>query len=340
MNFWKKLPQPFLALAPMEDVTDSVFRRIVGSIGKPDVCFTEFTSVDAIEYALRHSQKSLLAANLRSAPLRMDFAGVPPALMRLVFSDEEKPIVAQLWGVDPRKFYEAAKVIRELGFDGVDINLGCPVRDVVKLGACSAMIGNNERVSEIIRATKEGAGGLPVSVKTRLGFRQAMTESWVGFLLEQELAAITIHGRTAVQMSEGQADWGEIGKAVKLRDKSKSKSLVIGNGDVNSRDEALRKIKDHGVDGVMIGRGVLKNLCVFSPDPELGPRQKIQKLGEHLRLWANTWGETKNISGLKRYIKVYVNGFEGASLWREQLMAHHTWEHLSKAVHEKLEAME
>ena len=213
-SFWEKLPRPFWALAPMEDVTDTVFRRMVMSVGKPDVCFTEFTNVDAIVYAARSTQiRARMPRSLPGVSAR-EFVDTP-ALQRLFFSESERPIVAQIWGMDPQKFYIAAKVIKKLGFDGIDINFGCPVREVVKIGACSAMIGEKSQVVEIIAATKEA--DLPMSVKTRIGFKKIVTEEWIGFLLGQGLAAITIHGRTAAEKSGVPAHWEEIGKAVRLR---------------------------------------------------------------------------------------------------------------------------
>ena len=295
-SFWDKLPNPFWALAPMEDVTDTVFRRVICSIGRPDVCFTEFTNVEAI------------------------LAGVPAPLQRLLYYNEERPIVAQIWGVDPEKFHKASKIIKKQGFDGVDINFGCPVRDVVKIGACSAMIGKNSQVAEIIAAVKEGSK-LPVSVKTRIGFKTIVTEEWIGFLLGQGLAAITIHGRTALEKSGVPAHWEEIGEAVRFRNLVHSSSLIIGNGDVKSLDEAGTRAKEYGVDGVMIGRGVLENPAIFnSKFLTLNQTQKLKLLKQHLKLWEETWGEQKNFAVLKKYIKIYVRDFEGAGELRAKLM--------------------
>ena len=270
-SFWDKLPNPFWALAPMEDVTDTVFRRVICSIGRPDVCFTEFTNVEAI------------------------LAGVPAPLQRLLYYNEERPIVAQIWGVDPEKFHKASKIIKKQGFDGVDINFGCPVRDVVKIGACSAMIGKNSQVAEIIAAVKEGSK-LPVSVKTRIGFK-------------------------TIELSSVPAHWEEIGKAVSLRDQSESETLIVGNGDVKSLEEAREKVREYGVDGVMIGRGVLENPAIFnSKFLTLNQTQKLKLLKQHLKLWEETWGEQKNFAVLKKYIKIYVRDFEGAGELRAKLM--------------------
>lgn len=289
----------------MEDVTDSVFRRVIIEIGqtclpagRPDVSFTEFTNVDAI------------------------ISGSDAPLQRLFYTGSERPIVAQIWGVEPEKFYRAAKIIAGLGFDGVDINFGCPVKEVIKIGACSAMIGKSAQVAEIIAATKEGVGKLPVSVKTRIGFKGIVTEEWIGFLLEQNLvAAIIIHGRTAAEMSNVPAHWGEIRKAVCLRNQSKSKTLIVGNGDIKSLDQAREMVGKYGVDGVMIGRGVLENINVFSTrDEVLSAKERLNLLRMHLELWEETWGEQKNFASFKKYIKVYVRDFEGAGETRARLM--------------------
>lgn len=328
-GFWDKLDRPFWALAPMEDVTDSVFRRIVASVGRPDVMFTEFTNVDAIMHAFNTSPQPLSLIKERGIKRGEVFAGVP-ALQRLCYSEGERPIVAQIWGVDPEKFYLAAQIIKKLKFDGVDINLGCPVKDVIKMGACSAMISENletrNKVQEIIAAVREGSK-LPVSVKTRIGFKKIVTEEWIGFLLEQKLAAITIHGRTAAEMSTGPAHWDEIGKAVGLRDSlvRAAAPLIIGNGDIRSLGQAREMVERYGVDGVMIGRGILENPGIFREDP----RSKIQDtissrinlLERHLELWTETWGGNKNFAAFKKYIKIYVRDFDGAAELRAKLMA-------------------
>lgn len=279
MNFWNNLRKPFFCLAPMEDVTDSVSRQIVISCGRPDVCFTEFTNVDAIEHR--------------------------GGLERLVYTEVERPIVAQIWGTDPAKFASAAEYIKELGFDGIDINMGCPVRDVVKIGACSAMIGKNVQVAEIIAATREA--GLPVSVKTRVGINKIITEDWIGFLLEQNLAAITIHGRTAKEMSKVPAHWDEIGKAAKLQ----RKTLIIGNGDVQDLDDAKEKVERYGVDGVMIGRAAINNPWIFSGRNGT-KEERINLLKKHYELEK---GER-----FKKFVKAYINGFDGARELRSELM--------------------
>ncbi len=292
MNFWQQLPRPFWCLAPMEDVTDTVFRQIISGVGKPDVLFTEFIHVEAILHGARD---------------------------RLKFTASERPLAAQIWGTDPERFLAAAQVIDQLHFDGIDINLGCPVRDVVNQGACSALIGRNSQVAEIIQAVKRGTS-LPVSVKTRIGQKQIITEEWVGFLLTQDLAAITIHGRTATEMSQAPTHWDEIGKAVDIKNRLQSQTLIIGNGDVQNLDQAREYMATYGVDGVMLGRAAITNPAVFA-QVELSKSQRLQLLADHIDLFANTWGNAKHFAILKKFVKGYVNGFTNAAAMREELMA-------------------
>ena len=292
-NFWHILPKPFFCLAPMEDVTDTVFRRMITTVCKPNVMFTEFTNVDAI----LHNETQ-----------------------RLLFNEIERPLVAQIWGTDPGKFSQAAAVIDKLNFDGIDINFGCPVREVVKQGACSALIGQNKQVAEIITATRKGAKGLPISVKTRLGITQAVTQDWIGFLLSQNLAAITIHCRTAAEKSDVPAHWDEIAKAVLLRNTSRAKTLIVGNGDIQTLSQAKEYAEKYRVDGVMIGRAVLHNPALFAA-VDLSPHQRFDLFIRHIELFESIWGKKKNFAILKKFVKAYITGFKGASGVRQQLMA-------------------
>jgi tRNA-dihydrouridine synthase len=335
-NFWEKLPKPFLCLAPMEGVTDAPFRQIMLTAGKPDVMFTEFTSVDGL-FSL----------------------GWDHVKQRLEYVDTERPLVAQIWGLVPENFFNAARLLSSLGFDGVDINFGCPVKDVIKMGACSAMINNKPLAAELIAATKEGlAGQIPLSVKIRIGFAMPETEEWVGFLLEQDIQALTVHGRTTKELSKVPADWGEIAKAVKVRDQMKAQTIIIGNGDVNSREEALAKSQESGVDGVMIGRGVFHDPYLFkNRNPSvatsftsslhtrvhdsnesltqrhgkldlpsvssLSNTEVTDRLGlllKHMHLYEAYWAGTKPFANLKKYFKIYCQGFDNAKDLRVQLM--------------------
>lgn len=296
-DFWQKLKKPFFALAPMDDVTDTVFRQIVASVAAPDVFFTEFTNVDGLMSAGREK-----------------------LLRKLKFTEKERPIIAQIWGMKPENYFEVAKQIVVMGFDGIDINMGCPERAVLKAGACAALINNRGLVKEIIQATKEGARDLPISVKTRLGLRQIQTVDWITFLLEQRLDALTVHGRTAAEMSKVPAHWDEIGKVVNIRDSMGVDTVIIGNGDVQDVGGGLLHVEKYGVDGIMIGRGVFNNVAVFS-DGRLAREEKLKLLIKHTKLFEKTWEKNKNPQIMKKFFKVYANGFAGAGQLRERLMA-------------------
>ena len=311
-NFWKDLEKPFFVLAPMDDVTDVVFRQIVAKTKRPDVFFTEFTSCNGL------------------------FSPGQDVLMRrLKIAKGENPIVAQIWGNNPETHFKAAKLVKELGFDGVDINMGCPDRNVVKSGSCSALINNPSLAKEIILATIEGAGDIPVSVKTRLGFRGYQTEEWLGFLLELPIAVLTVHGRTAKQESKVPANWDEIGKVVKLRDSMKKDVLVIGNGDVVNRQDGEEKSEKYGVDGIMIGRGIFKDLWAFAKaedKPKTDHEYMINLMLEHIELFEKTWGEDKNFHILKKFFKIYIGEFRGANKLRTELMESKSYEEARKII--------
>lgn len=284
----------------MEDVTDTVFRRIVARCGRPDVFFTEFTNTDG-----------------------MCSEGRDAVIHRLQFTEEERPIVAQIWGNNPEHYLRACRDLRSMGFDGIDINMGCPVRKIVKNGHCSALIENKPLVQELIAAAKEGAGEVPVSVKTRLGFRKPETEHWTRFLLEQKPAVLTMHGRIAKEMSDFPANWEEIGRVVRIRNEMASETLIVGNGDVGSLGEIQEKSQAYGVDGVMVGRGIFHNIFLFDPnrgDSEVPPQERIALFGDHLRLYRSTWGSDKNFEVMKKFVKVYVAGFQGAAKLRASIM--------------------
>lgn len=297
-TFWQDLPKPFFALAPMEAVTDTVFRHVVTKAARPDVYFTEFTNTDSFASPKgRHSTQS-----------------------RLLFTDDEQPLVAQIWGTNPDHFALMANGLKEMGYKAIDINMGCPAKDVTKTGACSALIDNPELAARIIAATK--TAGLPVSVKTRIGFKKQKTEEWISFLLKQDIAALTVHARTAKEMSKVPARWDEITKAVKLRDEIAPHTLIIGNGDVQSHKEGLNRLSETGADGIMIGRGVFNNVFCFEQElNEHSQQEYFDLLNYHLDLWEQTWEKgSTNYHGLKRFFKIYVKGFPGASELREQLM--------------------
>lgn len=298
-NFWKELPKPFLVLAPMENVTDFVFREIVANdLPRPQVMVTEFTNVE-----------SLMSE------------GYERTIIRFKFSEKQRPMVAQIWGLNPDNYYKVAQLIVKLKFDGIDINMGCPVREVFKAGACSALINNRPLAKEIISAVKEGASGLPVSVKTRIGVKKVITEDWTTFLLEQKIAALVVHGRTVEQMSAVPADWNEIAKAVKVRDQISPETIIIGNGDVKSFADAEEKHKIYGVDGVMVGRGIFHNPWVFEKKSKSHSPEEYKKiLIKHLNLYEKTYGDVRNYHVMKKFFKMYINNFSGANQLRKKLM--------------------
>jgi tRNA-dihydrouridine synthase len=314
MNVFQTLPKLFFVLAPMDDVTDTVFRRIVADCAAPDLYFTEFTNVEGLQSA-----------------------GRSKLLKKLRFTPAEQPLIAQIWGKIPENFYKTAREIadgtlaRELGlpegvnFAGVDLNMGCPEKTAVRHGTCSALINDRPLASQIIKATKKGlAGKLPLSVKTRVGFN-TVDMSWIEFLLAHELDALAIHGRTKKQMSDVPADWELIGQARELRDRLAPKTLIIGNGDVMSRQHGLELANKYRLDGIMIGRGVFHDPFVFAEDSPWSSHtagQRIELYKKHVKLFAKTWKDReRNIHTLNRFCKIYINNFDGAKELREKLMA-------------------
>lgn len=303
----------------MDGVTDTVFRQIVASVGKPDIFFTEFVAVDA-----------LLSE------------GKERVLQTLKYTETERPIVAQIWGSDPEKFYLAAQIVSKLGFDGIDINMGCPDKSAVKKGACSALIDNPKLALEIIEATIKGAHGLPVSVKTRIGFRKINTEEWIKALLEIPIVALTVHLRTASEMSKPPAHWEEMRKVVQLRNKLSPKTLIIGNGDVKSIKEAREKCVEYEIDGIMVGRGIFENVWVFNEGVDTGsttPKDKIKLLKKHLELFDQTYQGDKPFEMMKKFVKCYVNNFKGATEARERLMRTKNMAELIKVSNELLDVL-
>jgi tRNA-dihydrouridine synthase len=301
MSFLEELPKPFFILAPMDDVTDTVFRQVIADIAKPDLFFTEFVNVDGLQ-----------------SP------GRPRLMHKLRLDDKEVPVIAQLWGLKPDNYYKTTKDVMEMGYAGVDINMGCPVKTVVKNGACAALINNEELAGQIIDAAKEAAGNrFPVSVKTRVGFNN-VDLSWPEFLLSKQLNMLSIHGRTAKQMSKVPADWGLIGKVRELRNATCPSTLIVGNGDVKNRQHGLELAEKYKLDGIMIGRGIFDDPFVFaenSPWQDYTKQQKIDLYRKHVELFIKTWqNNERKIETLNKFCKVYINGFEGAKEFRERLM--------------------
>ncbi|MEK7110459.1 MAG: tRNA-dihydrouridine synthase [Patescibacteria group bacterium] len=351
-GFWDKLEKPIFALAPMANVTDAAFRRIIAKYGKPDVMWTEFVSADGL-----------------------CSAGREKLLIDLEYSEAERPIVAQIFGAHPERIEEAAALVARLGFDGLDINMGCPDRAVEKQGAGAALMKNPKLAQEVIRAAKRGAPQLPISVKTRIGYKKNELAEWLPALIETELAAIIIHARTRAEMSKVPAHWEAVREAVEIARSvpAERRPLILGNGDVETLSQAEERVKETGADGVMIGRGIFGNPWFFSRDSNdsRGSRgsmtptteEKLAVMLEHTRAFEEFYGPStrlraspeayarrfcggskkpyfalraskgndtpvkktggrwiKGFSVMKKHYKAYVNGFPGASALRAKLM--------------------
>jgi nifR3 family TIM-barrel protein len=352
MSFWQNLKQPIIGLSPMDGVTDASFRRIVALQGAPDVTFTEFTSVGDI------------------------CRGPDFLLSSLVYSEDERPAVAQLYGKDPDLFYQAAHLVCELGFDGLDINMGCPSRNVASSGSGAGLIRTPELALAIMRAARQGvrdwaagqtlAGAglkparadlvrsmnlrrngrpvpprriIPLSVKTRLGYDSVVVEDWVGRLFEEHPAAISVHGRTLQQMYRGEADWGAIERAARLA--HGTATLLLGNGDIQSLRDVVRRVRETGVHGVLIGRGALGTPWFFrkkemartaarSSDPEavtspglldgeLALAERFGVMLEHARQFEVIAG-TDRFPSMRKHLGWYCKGFRHAAAMRARMV--------------------
>lgn len=300
-SFWDKLPRPFFALAPMEDVTDAAFRRLIARFGKPAVMFTEFTSADGLALAPASGQRVLRK--------------------KLIYDESERPIVAQLFTAVPERMETAARLVASLGFDGIDINMGCPVKEVVDTGCGAALIKTPALARELIRAAAES--GLPVSVKTRTGYTQDELDAWLPELLAEELAAVTIHARTRKEMSDVPAHWDAVARAVAIRNNHQGKTLIIGNGDVKNLADARAKVADTGCDGIMLGRAIYGNPWLFMDvrHPYIPtPQDRVAALIEHLKLFDELMSDTINYATMKKHFKAYISGWNGAKELRTKLM--------------------
>lgn len=343
-NFWQQLRhqkestgKPFFALAPMADVTDPAFRALIAKYGKPDVMWTEFVSANG----LMSKGREVLGRDL-------------------VFSEAERPIVAQLFSSNPIYMEGAAKLCAELGFDGIDINMGCPDKTIEKQGAGAIMIKTPEVAGAVIEAAKRGiksaSKDIPVSVKTRVGYNTPAIEEWIGFLLKQDIAALTVHARTRKELSKVPAPWERIREVVRLRDYISPNTVIIGNGDVVSLKDGDQKAKESGVDGVMVGRALFGNPWFFDASREIvatlpkrapwilrklpfikqffdtkrkaaisstkpiSVEERLRVMVEHGQLFETILGDIKNFSIIKKHMKAYVTGFAGAKELRVELM--------------------
>lgn len=298
-NFWSELPRPFFILAPMEDVTDIVFRHVVSEAARPDVFFTEFTNTESFCHP----------------------EGIHSVRGRLTFSEDEQPMVAHIWGDKPEQFRETSIQLAKMGFKGIDLNMGCPVANVAKKGKGSGLILRPDVAAEIIQATK--AGGLPVSVKTRLGYYEIDEwKDWLKHVFEQDIANLSIHLRTRKEMSKVDAHWELIEAIKNLRDEIAPNTLLTINGDIPDRKTGLELAEKYGIDGVMIGRGIFHNPFAFEKEPrEHTSKELLDLLRWHLSLF-NKYekDEIRQFKSLRRFFKIYVRGIRGASELRHQLM--------------------
>ncbi len=293
-------------MAPMADVTDVAFRALMAKRGAPDIFWTEFVSADGL-YHTREIQKMSDTSN--------------PLMRELAFNTDQRPILAQIFSNSPEMVAYATKLIAELGFDGVDINMGCPDRAIERQGCGAAMIKTPKLAQDIIRAA-QGASGLPVSVKTRVGYTKETLEEWLAALLETGPAAVTLHLRTRKELSLVPADWELMKKAVGIRNRINPKVLLIGNGDVRDTEDARIKAVQSGCDGVMLGRAMFGNPWVFAgrKNEDTPLAEKLAALLELARGFEKL-SPPKNFTILKKHIKAFVTGFAGAAELRVLLMS-------------------
>lgn len=300
-NIWHELPRPLFILAPMEAVTDVVFRHVIGKAAAPDLYMSEFTNATGWVHA---GEKAIGG--------------------RLYKTDNEHPIIAQIWGGEPGDMAALAKHCRELGFDGIDINMGCPAKSAIKSGG-SALIRDPELAAEAIAAAK--TAGLPVSVKTRLGYSTLEERhEWMSHLLRQDIVALTVHLRTKKEMSKVDAHWELMSEIRQLRDDIAPDTLLIGNGDVRDRQHGLQLIDQTGIDGIMIGRGVFHNPFAFEKTPRAHSSEElIELLKYQLDLYDTYHNQTgRPFDTLKRFFKIYIRDFDGAAQLRDRLMHSHS----------------
>ncbi|MBD3257786.1 tRNA-dihydrouridine synthase, partial [candidate division GN15 bacterium] len=295
-GFWADLPRPFFILAPMADVTDAAFRIHITKCGKPDVLYTEFVSVDG------------LCSKGRDNLLRL-----------LRYSEIERPIVAQFFGNKPNNFHTCAELANELGFDGIDINMGCPDKSVCKGGSGAGLIRNPELAKEIVDATIEGAGELPVAVKTRIGYNQIELEEWAGHLLETNPVALIFHMRTKKEMSKVPAHLDLLHVPVEM---AKDKDILIcANGDIDSLDHGYKIAEETGIDGIMMGRAVFGNPWVFNRERRgvvATLEEKFAAMLQHARIFEEVFPDgQKPFYVMRKHLMAYANGFPGAKELRK-----------------------
>jgi len=314
-NIWEQLPPNFTVLAPMEGVTDVIFRQVIAQAGRPDLFFTEFTNVSSFA-----SEK-----------------GRNNALERLEIAPSDTPIIAQIWGKNPEHFGMLAGKLAELGFAGLDINMGCPDRHVNTAGGGAAMIRTPELAIECLKQARQ-ATRLPVSVKTRLGYTSTDEfRDWLPVILCEHPAALTVHLRTRKEMSKVPAHFELTPEIVKLRDEISPETKLIINGDIKNLQD-IQKLQTKGVDGWMIGRGVFENPYCFTN--HIGSHEELLQLFRlHLDLFDKTsahiltkYGHNLSFEPLKHYFKIYINNYEGAKELRAKLMDCHSTNEVRKVL--------
>lgn len=347
MNFWQQLPEPFFCVAPMADVTDAPLRRLIAKYSKAAdaakfVTWTEFVAADGLVRATEEGKAKLMAD--------------------LMYTEEERPIVAQLFTSNSEHMEYAARLCAELGYDGIDINMGCPDRAIEKQGCGSAMIKTPDVARAIIAAAKKGAGDLPVSVKTRLGYSEDEVETWIPTLLQENIAALTVHARTRKEMSKVPARWERIKRVVEIRDELGVDTKIIGNGDVLSMEDGRRKAELSGADGVMVGRALFGNPWFFDESRQLPHEltalptsgvdretiiqeaaeregvdfitieERLKVLVEHSKLFEQLL-PFKSFNVMKKHYKAYCNGFPQAAVLRKELMEQSSADEVERVVH-------
>ncbi|MDO8729011.1 MAG: tRNA-dihydrouridine synthase, partial [bacterium] len=317
-NFWEKLPKKFFVLAPLANVTDAAFRRLIAKYSKPGVpyvTYTEFVSADGLCLAPKEGRDKLLRD--------------------LLYSEAERPVVAQFFTATPEHMERIAALAQELGFDGVDINMGCPDKSIEKQGAGAKLMLNPALAQELIAAAKRGAPNLPVSVKTRLGYSRDILEEWLPALLAAKPAAITMHARTRKEMSKVPARWERVKRAVEIRNQYQDETLIIGNGDIKDLVDAEQKIKETGADGAMLGRAVFGTPWLFTGNVDTRCLQaRLKVLAEHTNLFEELLGDIKSFAIMKKHFKAYCEGFPGAKELRMRLMDTKTAAEVERLVEE------
>lgn len=321
LGFFGRLEKPFFVLAPMDDVTDAAFRRVIATHGRPDVAWTEFVSADGLMHPV----------------------GRKAILPKLWFDEGERPIAAQLFSAFPEKMRGAAKLVAELGFDGIDINMGCPDKAINKQGAGAACILDFKKAQGLIRAAQEGvreAGReIPISVKTRLGFDTDILDEWLPALLEAKPAVVTLHARTRKEMSDVPARWERVARAVEIA--RGSGTLIVGNGDVRDIAHARELAIKTGADGVMLGRAIFGNPWLFDEAKGVvSVEEKLRVMVEHTKLYEELFSGVKGFDSMRKHYVAYVSGFPRAKELRVRLMNAKNASEIEKKVANFLEKME